>query len=309
MFKNLMIYALGEAWHPQLADVEAALQTQTFTPCTALQDKSVGWVPPRGQAHGALVEAVAGHWVMRLMIETRSVPASVVRREAEQRIAEIEQQTGIKPGRKQRRDILDDVRLALLPQAFARQIGVWVWVDREQQRLLVDAGAQGRADEVVSALMKTLPGLQVSLLHTTQTPQSAMTGWLLAESPDEWPEGLHVERDGLLKAMGDEPASIRYSRHPLTSDDVREHVRQGRLPVQMAMSWNGLVGFVLTDTMQIKRIRFLDGSDEAIDDQDRFDADVVLATGHLGPLLDGLIEALGGRLESATMAALNHAPA
>ena len=100
MFKNLMIYALGEAWHPQLADVEAALQSQTFTPCTALQDKSVGWVPPRGQAHGALVEAVAGHWVMRLMIETRSVPASVVRREAEQRIAEIEQQTGIKPGRK-----------------------------------------------------------------------------------------------------------------------------------------------------------------------------------------------------------------
>ena len=41
--------------------------------------------------------------------------------------------------------------------------------------------------------------------------------------------------------------------------------------------------------------------------EDRFDSDVVLATGLLGPLLDGLIEALGG--EQAWGAQLPDAPA
>ena len=57
---------------------------------------------------------------------------------------------------------------------------------------------------------------------------------------------------------------------------------------------------VLTETLQLKKVQYLDGvMDESGTDknEDRFDADVALSTGLLGPLIDGLIEALGGEME------------
>ena len=48
MFKNVMVYRIGEGWSPSLSDVESALQGQRFVECGATQDKSVGWAEPRG---------------------------------------------------------------------------------------------------------------------------------------------------------------------------------------------------------------------------------------------------------------------
>jgi len=45
--------------------LEDALQKTVFEECGATQGRSVGWVPPRGEQHGPLVESVAGQWVMR----------------------------------------------------------------------------------------------------------------------------------------------------------------------------------------------------------------------------------------------------
>jgi len=240
------------------------------------------------------------------MIESKAVPGNVVRRKADERIAEIEAATGRKPGKKEKRDIMDDALMSLLPQAFARQSTVVVWMDLENRRLVLNAGSQGKADEVVSALMNVLGGLSVSLIQTVTSPQAAMTQWLLAPTEDEWPADLTVERETVLKSTGEDAASVRFTRHHLANDDVRKHVMEGKLPTQLALSWDGRVAFVLTDTLQLKKVQFLDGvMDESGTDknEDRFDGDVALSTGLLGPLLDSLIEALGGEMELGAEAA------
>ena len=158
---------------------------------------------------------------------------------------------------------------------------------------------RGKADEAVSALLKAMPGLNIALLQTTTAPQAAMTEWLLAPEPEDWPTDLCVERECTLKATGEDAASIRYVRHHLATDDVRKHVTEGKLPTQLALSWDGRVAFVLTETLQLKKVQFLDGVMDASGtdkDEDRFDADVALSTGLLSPLLDGLVEALGGEM-------------
>ena len=297
MFKNVMVYRIGEGWRPSLADAEQALQAARFVECGATQDKSVGWTEPRGQTHGPLLESVAGHWIAKLVIESKAVPASVVRRKLEGQVAEIEAATGRKPGKKEKRGLQDEILLSLLPQAFARQASVWVWFDWSQQRLVLNAGSQGKADEAVSALLKALPGLNLGLLQTATSPQAAMAEWLLAPSADDWPTDFSVERECTLKATGEDAASIRYVRHPLANDEVRKHVSEGKLPTQLALSWDGQVAFVLTETLQLKKIQFLDGvmdAQGAPSDEDRFDADVALSTGLLSPLLAQLVEALGG---------------
>jgi len=144
VFKNLIIYRIAPDWQISPEQLEERLQPGRFVECGATQEKSVGWVEPRGQAHGALLESVAGQWILKLMVETRALPASVLQRKVQERVAHIEASTGRKPGKKEIRDLKDDIRLELLPMAFTKQSTLWLWLDREAGLLLIDAASQAR---------------------------------------------------------------------------------------------------------------------------------------------------------------------
>ena len=185
MFKNVTIYRIAPGWDVTLEAMEAALDAARFMPCGASQDKSVGWVEPRGEPHGPLVESVAGQRILKLMIETKSVPGSVVREKAQEEADHIEAATGRKPGKKETKALREDALLALLPQAFPRRGATWVWIDLANGWLVTDASSQGKLDELVTALVNAFNDLSVTLLQTQVTPQTAMTQWLSATSPEE----------------------------------------------------------------------------------------------------------------------------
>lgn len=291
-----MVYRLASAWTVGVEQLEAALEAARFVECGSLQDKSVGWITPRGEEGGPLVEVVGGQWILRLMVETKAVPGSVVKRKVEQQIEQIEATTGRKPGRKETRDLKDDARMALLPLAFSRQSAVWVWIDPKAKLLLLDAGSQARADEVITALVKAIDGLAMQLVQTEMSPAAAMSLWL---STGDAPVSFTVDQECELKAVDASRAVVRYTRHPLDGEEIPKHIETGKVPTRLALSWAESVSFVLTDALTIKKIAFLDG---AVDDvsakgdraDDRFDADVAIATGELRKLLPALLEALGG---------------
>ncbi|WP_439518358.1 recombination-associated protein RdgC [Hydrogenophaga sp.] len=298
MFKNVTIYRIAPGWAATLESMESALDAARFVPCGATQDKSVGWMEPRGEAHGPLVESVAGQRILKLMIETKGVPGSVVRKKAQEAADHIEATTGRKPGKKETKALREDALLALLPQAFERQSSAWVWIDPENGWLVTDASSQGKLDEVVTALVRAFDGLAITLLQTAVTPQTAMTQWLSATTPDEWPGGFAVERECELKSADEEKSAVKFTRHNLATDEVRKHITEGKLPTRLAMSWEGRIGFMLTESLQLKKIAFLEGvfEDRGSEDENGFDADVALSTGELQKLLPELLEALGGEM-------------
>lgn len=298
MFKNVTIYRIAPGWEATLEDMEAALDAARFVPCGATQDKAVGWIEPRGEAHGPLVESVAGQRILKLQIETKGVPGSVVKKKAQEEADHIEATTGRKPGKKETKALREDALLALLPQAFARQMTVWVWIDLKNGWLVTDASSQGKLDEVVTALVRAFDGLAVTLLQTAVTPQTAMTQWLSATTPDEWPGGFAVERECELKSGDEEKSAVKFTRHNLATDEVRKHITEGKLPTRLAMSWEGRIGFTLTESLQIKKINFLEGVFDGRPDEGEngFDTDVALSTGELQKLIPELIEALGGEM-------------
>jgi len=298
-----MLYQLGTGWPKSAAQWSEALGCEPFAECGATQPKSGGWTAPRGAAHGALVEAVDGQWIARYAIETKAVPAQALRRWLDERAVQIEHTHGRKPGKKELRDLRDDALLALLPRAFARRAEVAVWLAPKHRWLALDAGSQAKADEVIASLARVAgKGFAVSPLQTRQTPQALMADWLLAEKASGMPDAFHVERDCELKATGEEPAAVRFTRHELATPEVRRHVREGKRPVRLALSWQGRVGFTLTENLQIKKIRFDEGvfGERPDSDEDRFDADAAIVTGELTGLIGDLIEALGGPAEGNT---------
>ncbi|MES2227603.1 MAG: recombination-associated protein RdgC [Burkholderiaceae bacterium] len=293
MFKNLTVYRIGPGWAAHRAALEAGLEKTIFVPCGATQPVSAGWAPPRDVAHGPLVEAVGAQWLMKLVIEQRVLPSAVVRRRVEERALQMEQATGRKPGKKQAKELKDEIVLELLPQAFTKQAAIKVWLNPKERLLMIDASSPAKADEVVTQLVRALDGLTLTPLHTAQSPAAAMSEWLTTGEP---PAGFGVDRECELKS-GDETRSVvRYARHALDIAEVRQHIAAGKLPTRLALTWRGRVSLLLTETMQIRKIAFLDGvfeggkpaKDEA------FDADAAIATGELGKLIPELIEALGG---------------
>ena len=288
----MIVYRIAPGWQVELTALEEALAKAPFQECGATQEKSSGWVPPRGEAHGALAESVGGQWVLRFMTEAKMLPGTVLARKVKEKAAQIEQQTGRKPGKKETRELKDEAKLDLLPMAFTKQGSTWVWIDREARLLVLDTGAQGRADEIVTALVEALPGLSVALLDTQTSPQAAMAHWLKEQEP---PVGFSIDRECELKAADESKAVVRYARHPLDIEEVQAHIQAGKLPTKLAMSWDDRVSFVLTEGLQLKKVAFLDTVFEGQSQDDGgFDADVAIATGELTKLIPDLIEALGG---------------
>ncbi|MBC7610216.1 MAG: recombination-associated protein RdgC [Polaromonas sp.] len=297
MFKNVMVYRIGPAWAISLEQLEANLQAAPFVECGLTQEKSVGWTSPRGEVNGALVESIGGQWLLKLMLESKAVPGSVINRKVKERVTQIEVATGRKPGKKETRELKDEARLELLPMAFTKQGAVLVWIDPAARLLVIDAASQGKADEVLTCLAKAMDGLGAMLLQTSISPVAAMSDWLLSQEP---PAGFTIDRECELKAADDSKAVVRYSRHALDIEEVQQHITQGKLPTRLAMTWQGRVSFMLTDTLQIKKISFVEGvfqDDASSSKDDRFDADAAIATGEIRKLIPDLLESLGGEME------------
>jgi recombination associated protein RdgC len=293
VFKNVIVYRIEAPWSQSLTDAEEALAAQRFVPCTPSQEKSAGWVGPRGDEHGLLVESVGGQWILEFMIESKTLPGSVVRRKVDERCAQIEAATGRKPGKKEKKELKEDITHELLPMAFTRHARIAVWIDPAERRLVVNVANPARADEVVTSLVKALEGFAVTQINTRVEPAAAMAGWLSTQEP---PAGFTIDRECELRATDESKSVVRYAKHALDIEEVRQHIAAGKRPTRLAMTWDDRVSFELTEGMQIRKIAFLESTDRAADGkkEDNFDADAAIATGELGQLVPELLEALGG---------------
>jgi len=194
-------------------------------------------------------------------------------------------------------------RALYLPMAFTKQ-GSVVWIDPKSGWLVLDAGSQSKADEVMTALIKAIPDFAVQLVNTQISPAAAMAVWL---STRESPTDFSVDRECELKASDESKAVVRYTRHPLDTEEVSQHIALGKMPTRLAMTWNDRVSFVLTEALQLKKSRFSTlclkkpPRRQGMARTDNFDADVIISTGELSQLIPDLMEALGGEVPLGSM--------
>ena len=295
MFKNAMVYRITPNWVVNLELIEAGLDAARYVECGASQEKSVGWTEPRGEAHGPLVESIGGQLMLKLMIEGKAVPSSVINRKAKEQVAQIETSTGRKPSKRETEVIKEDIKLALMPMAFTKLGAVVVWINPTERLLVIDAASQAKADEVITYLVKCLDGFSVLPINTQTSCAVAMSEWLSSQEP---PAGFTIDRECELKSSDETKAVVRYSRHPLDIEEVKQHITSGKVPTKLALTWEGRVSFLLTDTFQIKKVAFLEGVFDGTsqEKEDGFDADTVISTGELRKLLPELMAALGGEM-------------
>lgn len=292
LFKNVFLFHVPTTWSATATDeIERRLAANEFQPCGATQQKAIGFQPPR-EANGPMLEVINGQWIIKLTTEGKTVPAQTLQRRTDELAALVEQQTGRKPGKKHRKELKEQALLELLPMAFTKLASSLVWFDPVSRYLVVEASSQSKADDITTALVRALD-MHIALVGTEQSPTGCMTAWL---KDGEAPYQFSVDRECELIGCDEQRSVVRYGKHPLDVDNVREHITQGKVATKLALTWRDRISFVLTDGAQLKKLQFLDLVFEGRADNqaDEFDANLSIATGELAELIPDLLAALGG---------------
>jgi recombination associated protein RdgC len=301
-FKNLCVYRLPADWNLPAPELEARLEQRPLAPCGHFDMTSRGWLPVGKTAR--LLHTVGTQQLIALGVEQKLLPGSIIRQVAADRAVEIAAEQGYPVGRKQMRDLKLQVTEELRARALVKRRTTHAWIDPDNGWFVVDAAGGTRADEVVETLRDTLGSFAVVPLDTDRSPQAAMAAWLTMGHVGHQ---LGIDDDLELQAADQSRATIRYSRHPFDSKEVRHHLSSGFVATRLGLTWNSRISFVLTNKMQVRRVQFLEMEEvgeeaDGIDPQEQFDIDFTVMSGELAKLLGDLVEALGGEAEKKAAA-------
>ncbi len=296
--KNLRIYRLDPSWALDAAQLSELLEQHHFHPGTSQDPLSLGWTEPRA-GHG-LVYQNNEQILLCMRSEKKLLPGTVINQVARTKAAEIAEEQGYKPGRKQMQEVKEQVITELMPRAFSVARDTQVWIDPINRWLCVDAAAASTGDEVMGLLAKTINPFPVLPLYTELSPGGAMTSWLLE---DEAPANFSIDQDTELRSTTESRALVKYVRHSAEPEELGRHIQAGKQCTRLALTWDDRISFVLTDSLELKRIILLDVIKEqktsiSGDEDELFNSDMSLITLELSRMFADLLHATHWEVKS-----------
>ena len=295
LFNAITFYRADKAQIPTIDKLREALEQRPFNHCLGLDWYSEGWAAAASHDPNPLM-SVRGVSLLNLKREDKVLPPGVIRDLLEEKIVELEGKEFRKIGRKEKQALKEQITDDLLPRAFTRSSMLRALVDPDGGWLIVNTATASKAENLLSTLRDASPAFPAALVHTVLSPQSAMTDWLLA---GDAPGSFELDNNCDLHAPGEHGAQIKCSRQDLTADEVQQHLKKGKQASKLGLVWRERIRFVLTDTLQLRRIQFLgviqEQAAQAGDDMATLtEATLLLMSEELTALWADLIAALGG---------------
>ncbi|MCR4178851.1 recombination-associated protein RdgC [Providencia vermicola] len=315
-FKNAIVYRITRDIQISADELETQLKNLEFSPCGSQDMMKVGWTNPIKTGE-ALTHSVGNKILIVAKREEKILPSDVIKKELQAKVDKLEADQGRRLKKTEKDSLKDEVIHTLLPRAFSKESVVRIWIDNDNQRIIVDASSAKRAEDTLALLRKTLGSLPIVPL-TMETPiELTLTEWLRDGTipsntnmqnhrRSEWlrdgtiPKGFNFTDEAELKAILEEGGIARFKKQDLVSDEIASHIEAGKLVTKLSLDWNETIQFTLCDDGSLKKIKFSDVLKEQNDDIDRediaqrFDADFALFTGEMTRLIDSLIDSLGG---------------
>ena len=175
-FKNLAVYRLPMPWPADPDELGKQLARKRLQHCGSFEMESRGWLCPRDP--DVYVHRLEQQWLLELGVEQKLLPASVIRQVAQERAEQQAKRQPFPVGRKQLRQIKEDVTEELLPKALTRRRSTHIWIAPQSGLLVVNAAAPKKAEEALEALRHAFDEVPARPLTTQLSPTSAMTQWL-----------------------------------------------------------------------------------------------------------------------------------
>lgn len=268
-FKNLSLFR-----------VEGETETlDPFTPCRPLDESSCGWLPIRDDR---LTLDLGLHTLLEFQTETKLLPPATLKRMAAERAAKVTD----KPTRVLLRQIQEDLRTELLPQALTVRQTTGVWIDHEQKLLIIDSLSAPKTD----LIREYLPGLVITPVNTAD-PVVVMAEWIF---DGRAPDPFLIEVDCRLASDGG--GAIACTNLDVTGAEwLRDQMREGLQPKSLGLTFNDRVSFTLRHDGRLARLALTEyalNDQPELNDDDHLEADMLLMIGEFQPLITAVLAAL-----------------
>lgn len=294
-FKNVMVYRLTSPLSLESEMLEEQLQETRFTPCGQHDMSKFGWSMPLSGSE-KLHFSQGKQFLLVSHKEDKLLPANVVKKETEERIAVLEEAEARKLKKTEKQAVKDQVVSVLLPRAFSKHQFTAIWLDLDNQLVYVDAASSKRAEDTLALLRKSLGSLPVVPLSFAVPVAERLTDWIAKGHTPAW---ISLLEEAELKSF-DTDSVIRCKRQDLESDEITQHLQAGKFITKLAIDWENHFSCVLNEDASLSRLKFADEIREKNDDilkedvAQRFDADFLLMTEELKLFIQKIIEEFGG---------------
>lgn len=301
-FRNLTLFRIPATFAglfdtpvaDELGRLGAALSECALKPVGPMELVSRGFVSPLGRDSEQYAHQVGEAVWIAVGTEEKLLPAAVINDLLQKKLDEFEEREGHRPGGRARKRLKEELVTELLPRAFVQPGRTDAYFDLVRGFVAVDTSSRRRGEEVVVEVRRALGSFPALPLNAETAPRAVLTGWLAG---DELPEGLSLGDECELRSSDDE-AVVKVQRLDLHSEEVVKHLEAGMQCTRLALVYQDHVSFVLGEDLTLRKVKFLDGAVDQLENTERddiaaeLDARFALMAGEVGALFDLLEAAL-----------------
>lgn len=285
-FTNLLMYHYEIN---QSFDLEECLQKDKLKSCPPHARFIYGWMPT---LQDAMIHEISGCARFTLGKEERLLPKGVVKQILDERITELESQ-GNPVKRAQRAQMMEQLEFELLPKAFCHQKKLEALFDFNHQHLYINTASASQAQQVLSLLRKSIPGIQIQALAYPDHLSNLFNQWITM--PHTVPAPFQLANDCILISPDNEKKQVNCKGYEFPAEEIQKALNQGMVVTELSLLWHDRIQFTLTHQFVLKRLKCLDylvDSFHEIGDLDeplaQADATLALLSGELRALIQDL---------------------
>jgi recombination associated protein RdgC len=291
-FRNLTLFRFPTTL--DFSQLDNLLPEMILKPVGALDMSSRGFIPPFGRGDDVLEHRSGESLWLTVGGEDKILPGSVVNDLLAKKLAEIEEKEGRKPGGRTRKRLKEDLLHELLPRAFVKPSRTDALLDLEHGFVAVDTSSRKNAETVVSEIRHAMGSFPALPLNAEVAPRSILTGWIAGEP---LPEGLALGEECELKDAMDGGAVVKCQNQDLQGDEIAKHLEAGKQVTRLALTLDDHLSFVLGEDLVIRKLKFLDGAVDQLENSEQEDLRAELAARFA--LMSGEVRRLFVVLEAA----------
>lgn len=289
-FKQASLFQLNHTFDYQPELLAKRLEPLSFSPCLPGLPISYGWVPPIEQDNAPLVHAVNGMMLICLQLQTKILPAVVVKQTLDQRIKQLVSSQQRKISQKEKQNLKEDITQSLLPQAFSKYTRIYGFIDCQHNWLVVDSTTASQLEKYLDIFKKAF-GERVCQSIKTKKIAPLLTHWL---RDNTYPKSFDIEKACVLRDPNQQSRVIRAQQQDLLANGFQSLLEDNVEVHQLALNWQDKVSFTLVDDFSLKSIRYKDEILEVAKSnyseswQQQFDADFFIMSETLQQLISEL---------------------
>lgn len=153
--------------------LSAHLESIRHTELAPHQPKGSGFVPT--EPHGALVVPFTGGLAFSLRYDEKIVPGSVVKAELKKRVAEFYVRMGYRLGRKEQKEMREQIAVELCARALVRTKIITAFYDTKRELLILPTTSKKLKNEFMGQLVRAVDSLKTTTINVSEAKGSLTT--------------------------------------------------------------------------------------------------------------------------------------